>query len=84
MGNSSWSFLSFLSSLATKEVRTGLFVYVVTMHLLVFITTYHWSHAAGSCSVNNEHLSHLPPVLPPHLQEQMVAKAAEAMVAATR
>jgi homeobox protein cut-like len=30
--------------LGSKEMRTGLFFYVVVMHLLVFFTTYHWSH----------------------------------------
>jgi len=30
--------------LASKEMRTVLFFYVLGMHLLVFITTYHWSH----------------------------------------
>ena len=30
--------------LGSKEMRTGLFFYVIGMHLLVFFTTYHWSH----------------------------------------
>lgn len=64
-------------SAATKEMRTGLFFYDVALHLLVFITTYHWSHA-GSCNYlhANEQLSHLPPVLPAHIQEKMIAKDA--------
>eukprot|EP00978_Attheya_sp_CCMP212_P015513 scaffold39980_cov50-Attheya_sp.AAC.4 len=33
--------------LSSKEMRTALFFYVIGMHLLVFITTYHWSHALG-------------------------------------
>ena len=58
--------------LGTKETRAFLFVYVVAMHLLVFLTTYHWSHSDSGCSIaNNEHLSHLPPV---------VAKSAEEIV----
>lgn len=53
--------------LSTKEMRTGLFVYVVTLHFLVFMTTYHWSHYGGDCSShfnNLEHMAHLPPDLP--------------------
>lgn len=70
-------FVTRVSSSATKEMRTGLFFYVVALHLLVFITTYHWSHA-GSCNYlhANEQLSHLPPVLPAHIQEKMIAKDA--------
>lgn len=30
--------------LGSKEMRTVLFFYVLGMHLLVFVTTYHWSH----------------------------------------
>ena len=30
--------------LGSKEMRTALFFYVSTLHLLVFATTYHWSH----------------------------------------
>jgi homeobox protein cut-like len=33
--------------LSSKEMRTALFFYVFGMHLLVFITTYHWSHELG-------------------------------------
>lgn len=45
--------------LGTKEMRTFLFFYVLAMHLLVFSTTYHWSHSDSGC--DNDHLSHLPP-----------------------
>jgi homeobox protein cut-like len=50
--------------LGTKEMRTFLFFYVLAMHLLVFLTTYHWSHSDSShdCQLAREHLSHLPPV----------------------
>ena len=49
--------------LGTKEMRTFLFFYVLAMHLLVFMTTYHWSHNDSTCSLEaNEHLSHLPPM----------------------
>ena len=67
------------SQTATKEMRTGLFFYVLAMHLLVFVTTYHWSHAGSDCySIHdNEHLAHLPPALPAHIQEKM--KAADAL-----
>ena len=47
-------------------MRTGLFVYVVTLHLLVFVTTYHWSHSSDDCNGNYltmEKLAHLPPSL---------------------
>lgn len=56
-------------TIATKEMRTGLFVYVVTLHFLVFMTTYHWSHFGGDCTSNFqnlEHLAHLPPDVPDH------------------
>jgi len=36
--------------LGSKRMRTSLFFYVLVMHLLVFISTYHWSHGKG-CSV---------------------------------
>jgi homeobox protein cut-like len=58
--------------LGTKEMRTFLFFYVFAMHMLVFLTTYHWSHIESGCSIiANEHLSHLPP---------LVAKTAEEVV----
>ena len=48
---------------ATKEMRTALFFYVLAMHLLVFITTYHWSHTGGCHNhyEDHEHFAHLPP-----------------------
>jgi homeobox protein cut-like len=50
--------------LGTKEMRTALFFYILAMHLLVFITTYHWSHELGCEDLHSpEHLSHLPPVM---------------------
>jgi homeobox protein cut-like len=50
--------------LGTKEMRTFLFFYVCALHLLVFLTTYHWSHSDSShdCVLHHEHLSNLPPV----------------------
>ncbi len=49
--------------LGTKEMRTFLFFYVLAMHILVFSTTYHWSHNSSGCVIAvNEHLSHLPPI----------------------
>jgi len=49
--------------LGTKEMRTFLFFYVLSMHLLVFSTTYHWSHndSGTDCLLLNEQHSHLPP-----------------------
>jgi len=50
--------------LGSKETRTFLFFYVLAMHMLVFSTTYYWSHnASGSdCLMLKEQQSHLPPV----------------------
>lgn len=47
--------------LGTKEMRTGLFFYVCTLHLLVFFTLYHGS--SGECDDIQHHelLAHLPP-----------------------
>jgi hypothetical protein len=58
-------------------MRTGLFFYVVALHMLVFVTTYNWSHASGCDSYfpDNEHLSHLPPIVPKHMQQQMQMKS---------
>lgn len=49
--------------LGTKEMRTFLFFYVLAMHLLVFSTTYHWSHneSGNECLLLNEQHTHLPP-----------------------
>jgi hypothetical protein len=69
--------ICFLYSTATKEMRTGLFFYVLTLHLLVFATTYNWSHGSSGCDYfsASEHLAHLPPTLPKHLQQkQIIAK----------
>ena len=69
----------YLIAAATKEMRTGLFFYVIALHLLVFVTTYHWSHAGvGDYQRDNEHLSHLPPSLPVHIQQQLIAQDAAA------
>ena len=52
--------------LGSKEMRTFLFFYVSGMHLLVFITTYHWSHEKGCDSLHHhEDLRHFhggPPI----------------------
>lgn len=49
--------------LGTKEMRTFLFFYVLAMHLLVFSTTFHWSHSDSGhdCLMLQEEHSHLPP-----------------------
>jgi len=39
--------------LSSKQMRTALFIYVCSMHLLVFITTYHWAHE--TCAGLDEH-----------------------------
>jgi len=49
--------------LGTRTMRTALFVYVTCLHLLVFITTTHWSHNATCDHSDHEHLAHLPPVV---------------------
>ena len=53
-------------------MRTGLFFYVLTLHLLVFATTYNWSHGGAACDYYSasEYLAHLPPTVPKHLQQQ--------------
>eukprot|EP00934_Nitzschia_sp_Nitz4_P004615 Nitzschia sp. Nitz4//scaffold11_size288233//102401//104828//NITZ4_000760-RA/size288233-snap-gene-0.16-mRNA-1//1//CDS//3329534032//4605//frame0 len=57
-------FLVAKAFLGTKEMRTFLFFYVCAMHLLVFATTYHWSHSESSCGLmDHEHLTHLPPAV---------------------
>jgi len=49
--------------LGSKEMRTFLFFYILAMHMLVFLTTYHWSHRdeSSACTLHQEMLSHLPP-----------------------
>ncbi|CAB9499448.1 Protein CASP [Seminavis robusta] len=49
--------------LGTKAMRTALVAYVTCLHLLVFITTMHWSHNATCDHSDHEHLAHLPPVV---------------------
>ena len=49
--------------LGSKEMRTFLFFYVVGMHLLVFSTTYHWSHGCSSVP-NYEAISSLQKGIP--------------------
>ncbi|KAL3816964.1 hypothetical protein ACHAXA_011752 [Cyclostephanos tholiformis] len=41
------------TTLGSKEMRTTLFFYVLGMHLLVFVTTYQWSH---STTCDNYHI----------------------------
>lgn len=65
------------TTLGSKEMRTALFFYILAMHLLVFITTYHWSHELGCEDIHNpEHLSHLPPVMK---DGSLASNAAQAM-----
>ena len=68
--------------LGSKEMRTALFFYVLAMHLLVFITTYHWSHELSCGDVHDpDHLSHLPPLMS---NGQLAANAAEAVADAAK
>jgi len=59
-------------------MRTALFFYVVAMHLIVFMTTYYWSHTGGCPSEldHHEHLAHLPPHLASaHVEQERPAAA---------
>ena len=78
------SFFGFIFHTATKEMRTGLFFYVLTLHLLVFATTYNWSHVGAACDYygTSEYLAHLPPTMPkkllqPGLDVKTVTKLAD-------
>lgn len=42
------------TTLGSKDMRKALFFYVLGMHLLVFVTTYHWSHSS-SCDFLHKH-----------------------------
>jgi hypothetical protein len=52
-------------------MRTGLFFYVLTLHMLVFATTYNWSHGGAACDYYSasEYLAHLPPTIPKPIQQ---------------
>lgn len=51
--------------LGTKEMRMALFFYMLGMHLLVFITTYHWSHELGCDDLHlHEDLAHFHGAVP--------------------
>jgi len=47
--------------LASKQARNIAFFYVLFLHLLVFVTTFHWSHSAQCPALPppREHLSHM-------------------------
>jgi homeobox protein cut-like len=47
-------FIGSKTMLANKQMRTVLFFYIMAMHLLVFGTTYHWSHSS-SCDFVHSH-----------------------------
>jgi len=49
--------------LGSKEMRTVLFFYVLGMHLLVFVTTYHWSHGCHTVP-NHAHIDSMHAGLP--------------------
>lgn len=51
--------------LGTREMRMALFFYMIGMHLLVFITTYHWSHELGCEDLHlHEDLAHFHGAVP--------------------
>lgn len=51
--------------LGSKEMRTALFFYMLCMHLLVFVTTYHWSHELGCEDIHlHEDLAHFHGAVP--------------------
>jgi hypothetical protein len=47
-------FIGSKTMLANKQMRTVLFFYIMAMHLLVFGTTYHWSHSSN-CEFVHSH-----------------------------
>ncbi|EJK60437.1 hypothetical protein THAOC_19215, partial [Thalassiosira oceanica] len=52
--------------LGSKEMRKALFFYVIGMHLLVFVTTYHWSHSSTCDSIHRDSLvAHMHGDAPP-------------------
>ncbi|KAK1736223.1 CASP C-terminal domain-containing protein [Skeletonema marinoi] len=65
------------TTLGSKEMRKALFFYVLGMHLLVFVTTYHWSHSS-SCDFLHKHeaLAHFHGGMP--LPESPAGEAAAA------
>ncbi len=65
------------TTLGSKEMRKALFFYVLGMHLLVFVTTYHWSHST-SCDFIHKHeaLAHFHGGMP--LPESPAGEAAAA------
>jgi len=64
-------------ALGNKEARSVLFFYVLGLHLLCFLTTYHWSHEMGCHDfevhpdlLNHPQITHMQGGLPeiePHL-----------------
>ncbi len=50
--------------LGSKEMRTILFFYVLGMHLLVFFTTYHWSHQCTNSMAPANHIEDMHKGLP--------------------
>ena len=63
--------------LGTKEMRTLLFFYMITLHTLVFVTTYHWSHEMGCHDlVHHEDLAHFHGGVPLENQGDAPADAA--------
>ena len=57
------------TTLGSKEMRTVLFFYVLAMHLLVFVTTYSWSHSSTCDSYHNQaSLAHFHGGAPPPLE----------------
>ncbi|KAL3798795.1 hypothetical protein HJC23_004583 [Cyclotella cryptica] len=46
-------FIGSKTMLANKQMRTVLFFYILVLHLLVFGTTYHWSHSSNCDYLHN-------------------------------
>ena len=68
--------------LGTKEMRTLLFFYMIALHTLVFVTTYHWSHEMGCHDlVHHEDLAHFHGGVPLENQGDAPADAAAAAAA---
>jgi len=71
------------TTLGSKEMRTALFFYVLAMHMLVFVTTYHWSHSSTCDSLHShEALAHFHGGVPLPETPNGVAVANAAMEAA--
>jgi homeobox protein cut-like len=75
-------FIGSKTMLANKQMRTVLFFYIMAMHLLVFGTTYHWSHSSSCDFVHSrDDLAHFHGGVPlPETRKNGLAAANAAAV----